>query len=137
MTDRTGYRYSPTDPLAGEPWPAMPPILAALAREAAEEAGYGGFTPDACLVNRYQTGAKMGLHQDRDEQDLTAPIVSVSLAAACVFLWGGLRRSDPVRRFALQGGDVMVWGGPSRLAFHGVDRLQAGPRFNLTFRKAG
>jgi alkylated DNA repair protein (DNA oxidative demethylase) len=137
VADRMGYRYSPVDPMSGTPWPAMPAMLAGLAREAAAAAGYPGFVADACLINRYETGARMGLHQDRDERDLAAPIVSVSLAAPCVFLWGGLARRDKVRRLALQGGDVVVWGGASRLTFHGVDRLAAGPRVNLTFRKAG
>jgi alkylated DNA repair protein (DNA oxidative demethylase) len=143
VTDRGGYRYDPDDPQSGKPWPAMPGSFRELARQAADRAGFGGFSPDACLVNRYQPSARMSLHQDRDESDFTAPIVSVSLGLPAMFLFGGLKRSDKPRRFRLQHGDVIVWGGPARLAFHGVAPLADGEhsllgrqRINLTFRKA-
>jgi len=143
VTDRSGYRYDANDPEAGRPWPAMPPSFRELAGQAADRAGFGGFSPDACLVNRYQPGARMSLHQDKDEHDFGAPIVSVSLGLPAVFLFGGLKRSDRPRRFRLQHGDVVVWGGPARLAFHGVASLADGEhplmgrqRINLTFRKA-
>jgi DNA oxidative demethylase len=142
VTDRTGYRYSPEDPETGKPWPAMPPLLRELAERAAGAAGFTGFAPDVCLINRYVPGAKMSLHQDKDELDFTAPIVSVSLGLPATFLFGGLRRSDKPRRFRLDHGDIAVWGGPSRLFFHGVapladgDHAVMGPqRLNLTFRK--
>ncbi len=143
VTDRSGYRYDANDPAAAKPWPAMPPSLRKLAGEAAAEAGFDGFEPDACLINRYEPGAKMSLHQDKDETDFAAPIVSVSLGLPAIFLFGGLKRSDKPRRFRLQHGDVVVWGGPSRLFFHGVAPLADGEhplldrqRINLTFRKA-
>jgi alkylated DNA repair protein (DNA oxidative demethylase) len=143
VTDRTGYRYDANDPKAGRPWPAMPPSFRELAGQAAGQAGFGGFSPDACLINRYQPGARMSLHQDKDEHDFGAPIVSVSLGLPAVFLFGGLKRSDRPRRFRLQHGDVVVWGGPARLVFHGVAPLADGEhplmgrqRINLTFRKA-
>jgi alkylated DNA repair protein (DNA oxidative demethylase) len=143
VTDRTGYRYDANDPEAGKPWPAMPRSFRRLAGEAAAQAGFGGFAPDACLVNRYQPGAKMSLHQDKDELDFNAPIVSVSLGLPATFLFGGLKRSDKPGRFALRHGDVVVWGGPARLVFHGVAPLADGEhillgrqRINLTFRKA-
>jgi alkylated DNA repair protein (DNA oxidative demethylase) len=143
VTDRTGYRYDANDPEAGKPWPAMPPSFRELAGQAADQGGFGGFSPDACLINRYQPGAKMSLHQDKDEQDFGAPIVSVSLGLPAVFLFGGLKRSDRPRRFRLEHGDVVVWGGPARLKFHGVAPLADGEhallgrqRINLTFRKA-
>ena len=143
VTDRTGYRYDGIDPLTGKPWPAMPPSFRALAEQAADRAGYAGFSPDACLVNRYQPGAKMSLHQDKDEQDFGAPIVSVSLGLPAIFLFGGLKRSDKPRRFRLEHGDIVVWGGPTRLFFHGVAPLADGEhamlgrqRINLTFRRA-
>jgi alkylated DNA repair protein (DNA oxidative demethylase) len=143
VTDRTGYRYDANDPLAGTPWPAMPASFCQLAGQAADHAGFGDFSPDACLVNRYQPGARMSLHQDKDEQDFGAPIVSVSLGLPAVFLFGGLKRSDRPRRFRLEHGDVVVWGGPARLVFHGVAPLADGEhavlgrqRINLTFRKA-
>jgi DNA oxidative demethylase len=142
VTDRTGYRYSPDDPETGKPWPAMPPLLRELAARAAESAGFSGFAPDVCLINRYVPGAKMSLHQDKDELDFAAPIVSVSLGLPAIFMFGGLKRSDKPRRFRLEHGDVVVWGGPSRLFFHGVapladgDHPVMGPqRLNLTFRK--
>jgi alkylated DNA repair protein (DNA oxidative demethylase) len=143
VTDRTGYRYDPSDPETGTPWPAMPPSFRVLAGQAAIEAGFEGFSPEVCLVNRYAPGARMSLHQDKDELDLDAPIVSVSLGLSAVFLFGGLKRSDKTRRFRLEHGDVVVWGGPARLAFHGVAPLADGEhaamgrqRINLTFRKA-
>ena len=143
VTDRSGYRYDSIDPDSGKAWPAMPPVFCELARSAATEAGFGGFSPDACLINRYEPGAKMSLHQDRDEQDLGAPIVSVSLGLPAIFLFGGLKRSEKPRRYRLAHGDVVVWGGPSRLFFHGVAPLADGEhpvlgrqRINLTFRKA-
>jgi DNA oxidative demethylase len=143
VTDRFGYRYDANDPEAGRPWPAMPPSFRDLAEQAADQAGFGGFSPDACLINRYQPGARMSLHQDKDEHDFGAPIVSVSLGLPATFLFGGLKRSDRPRRFRLQHGDVVVWGGPARLVFHGVAPLADGEhplmgrqRINLTFRKA-
>jgi DNA oxidative demethylase len=142
VTDRTGYRYDANDPEAGRPWPAMPPAFRELARQAASQAGFAEFSPDACLINRYQPGARMSLHQDKDELDLAAPIVSVSLGLPAIFLFGGLKRSDKPNRFRLQHGDIAVWGGPARLAFHGVAPLADGEhallgqqRINLTFRK--
>jgi alkylated DNA repair protein (DNA oxidative demethylase) len=143
VTDRSGYRYDGVDPQSGKPWPEMPPSFRALAEQAASEAGFNGFAPDACLVNRYQPGARMSLHQDRDENDFGAPIVSVSLGLPAIFLFGGLARSDKTRRYRLEHGDIVVWGGPARLAFHGVAPLADGEhalmgrqRINLTFRKA-
>jgi alkylated DNA repair protein (DNA oxidative demethylase) len=143
VTDRSGYRYDPNDPQSGKPWPPMPGAFRELARAAADRGGFGGFAPDACLVNRYQPGARMSLHQDRDANDFSAPIVSVSLGLPATFLFGGLKRSDKPRRFRLEHGDVIVWGGPTRLAFHGVAPLAEGEhsllgrqRINLTFRKA-
>lgn len=137
----SGYQYSRTDPLTDRPWPAMPDSFMALAQKAAVTAGFGHFEPDACLVNRYASGASLGLHQDRDEQDLGQPIVSVSIGAAATFQLGGLKRSEPLHTLPLHDGDVLVWGGPSRLRFHGVKALKptaGGPdtRHNLTFRKA-
>jgi alkylated DNA repair protein (DNA oxidative demethylase) len=143
VTDRTGYRYDADDPESGKPWPAMPTSFCQLARQAAREAGFDQFSPDACLVNRYEPGAKMSLHQDKDEDDFGAPIVSVSLGLPAVFLFGGLKRSDKPQRFRLAHGDVVVWGGPARLNFHGVAPLADGEhglmgrqRIYLTFRKA-
>jgi DNA oxidative demethylase len=142
VTDRTGYRYDINDPDAGTPWPPMPPVFRELADQAASRAGFSGFAPDACLINRYQPGARMSLHQDKDELDLAAPIVSVSLGLPAIFLFGGLKRSDKPGRFRLRHGDIAVWGGPARLAFHGVAPLAEGEhavlgrqRINLTFRK--
>ena len=144
VSDRAGYRYAAQDPESGRPWPPMPTRFLQLARDAAAPAGFAGFLPDACLINRYLPAARMSLHQDRDERDLTAPIVSVSLGLPAVFLWGGLKRKDPARRLPLAHGDVLVWGGPDRLRYHGVLPLEAGQhpllgeqRINLTFRKAG
>jgi DNA oxidative demethylase len=143
VTDRSGYRYDGIDPQSGKPWPEMPPPFRALAGEAASEAGFNEFEPDACLVNRYEPGARMSLHQDRDESDFGAPIVSVSLGLPAIFLFGGLARSDKTRRYRLEHGDIVVWGGPARLAFHGVAPLADGEhavmgrqRINLTFRRA-
>ena len=142
ISDRRGYRYTPTDPQTGLPWPAMPNVFLALAEDAAAQAGYPGFAPDACLINRYVPGAKMSLHQDRDEGDLTAPIVSISLGLPAVFLWGEKSRADRPRRIPLNSGDVVVWGGATRLNFHGVLPLPKGEhpalgaqRINITFRK--
>lgn len=142
ITDHTGYRYDPIDPRTGAPWPAMPPVLRDLARRAAEQGGFAGFAPDACLVNRYEPGTRLSLHQDKDELDYAAPIVSVSLGLPATFLFGGLARADKPRRYRLVHGDVVVWGGPSRLAYHGVAPLADGEhallgrkRINLTFRR--
>lgn len=144
VTDSSGYRYQNIDPDSGKPWPALPNAISSLASRAAEAAGYAGFQPDACLINRYEAGARMSLHQDRNERDFCQPIVSVSLGLPATFLFGGLTRSERTHRLLLQHGDVVVWGGPSRLAFHGVLPLAAGLhplcgeyRFNLTLRKAG
>ena len=143
VTDRSGYRYDGIDPVSQQPWPAMPSSFQDLARQAAEQAGFPGFSPDACLINRYEPGARMSLHQDKDEDDFGAPIVSVSLGLSAIFLFGGLKRGDKPRRYRLEHGDVVVWGGPARLAFHGVAPLADGEhglvgrqRINLTFRKA-
>lgn len=144
VTDRSGYRYQSTDPESGLLWPEIPESFKELARNAAEAAGYRGFVPDACLINRYQRGARMGLHQDKDEQEFSWPIVSVSLGLPITFQFGGPRRSDKPVKIPLKHGDVVVWGGPARLFYHGVLTLKAGHhpltgscRYNLTFRKAG
>jgi alkylated DNA repair protein (DNA oxidative demethylase) len=143
VTDHTGYRYDTLDPETGKPWPAMPASFSDLAERAAVLAGFAAFSPDACLINRYQPGARMSLHQDKDEQDFGSPIVSVSLGLPATFLFGGLKRTDRPRRFRLEHGDIVVWGGPTRLAFHGVAPLADGEhgrmgrqRINLTFRRA-
>jgi len=143
VTDRSGYRYDARDPLTGKPWPAMPGIFSDLARRAAAAGGFGDFEPDACLINRYEPGARLTMHQDKNERDYTAPIVSVSLGLPAVFLFGGLRRKDRPQRMRLESGDVAVWGGPTRLAYHGVAPLADGDnpltgrcRYNLTFRTA-
>ena len=143
VTDHSGYRYDGTDPNSGQPWPAMPSVFRALAETAATEGGFGGFAPDACLINRYTPGARMSLHQDKNEQDFGAPIVSVSLGLPAIFLFGGLKRADKPKRTRLEHADVVVWGGPSRLFFHGIAPLADGEhavmgrqRINLTFRKA-
>ncbi|MGT2434253.1 DNA oxidative demethylase AlkB [Cupriavidus basilensis] len=143
-SDRRGYRYATHDPLTGAAWPPLPDVFLRLAHNAAAEAGFPGFTPDACLINRYVPGARMSLHQDKDEQDYGAPIVSVSLGMPAVFLFGGHRRADKAQRIPLFHGDVVVWGGPDRLRYHGVAPLKDHPhpllgsqRINLTFRKAG
>jgi alkylated DNA repair protein (DNA oxidative demethylase) len=143
VSDASGYRYDAVDPATGERWPSMPHAFAHLATEAAERAGFSGFTPDACLVNRYEPGARLSLHQDKNECDMQAPIVSVSLGLPAVFLFGGPRRAERPRRVALTHGDVVVWGGPARLFYHGVLALKDGEhhalgrcRVNLTFRRA-
>lgn len=144
MSDELGYRYTLTDPLTGRPWPAMPLLFRQLAEAAAASAGYPCFCPDACLVNRYSPGARLTLHQDKNERDMTQPIVSVSLGLAATFVFGGTERGDPCRRVPLIQGDVMVWGNESRLNYHGVlplkDALPPWPckesvRYNLTFRR--
>ncbi len=143
VSDETGYRYQPLDPVTGENWPPMPAPLNSLADRAAAAAGFADFHPDVCLINRYEPGARLTLHQDRDERDFTKPIVSVSLGLPATFLFGGLTRKERVRRMRLENGDVVVWGGPSRLAYHGIAPLRAGEhpltgayRINLTFRRA-
>lgn len=143
VTDRRGYRYSEVDPESGLAWPPMPESFRALAAGAAREAGFDGFTPDSCLINRYEPGAKMSLHQDKDEADFNAPIVSVSLGLPATFLFGGAKRADATLKVPLEHGDVVVWGGPARLFYHGVSPVKAGShpltgncRINLTFRKA-
>jgi alkylated DNA repair protein (DNA oxidative demethylase) len=142
VSDRTGYRYDSLDPDTGAPWPTMPKAFLDIAKHAAAEGGFANYDPDACLINRYLAGAKLSLHQDRDEKDAWAPIVSVSLGLPAVFLWGGKHRSDPVRRLRLESGDIAVWGGPARFVYHGVAPLTDGQhpltgtaRINLTFRK--
>ena len=143
VTDRSGYRYDPRDPVTDRPWPAMPETFFTLAARAAAAAGFPGFAPDACLINRYAPAARLSLHQDKNERDFDSPIVSVSLGLPAVFLFGGARRADRPRRIRLESGDVVAWGGPARLAFHGVAALADGDdpltgrcRINLTFRKA-
>jgi alkylated DNA repair protein (DNA oxidative demethylase) len=146
ISDRRGYRYVDRDPISGAAWPALPDSFLKLATVAAERAGFPSFVPDSCLINRYQSGSKMSLHQDRDERDVAAPIVSVSLGLSAVFLFGGLTKADKVHRVRLYHGDVVVFGGPSRLRFHGILPLTlrdenghslTGPyRINLTFRTA-
>jgi len=142
-TDRSGYKYSPVDPATGQPWPDMPEVFRELARAAAEAGGFPGFEPDACLINRYIPGAKMSLHQDKDERDHGWPVVSVSLGIPAMFLFGGHARSDGTQRVPLFHGDVVVWGGEDRLRYHGVmpirqaEHPQLGEqRINFTFRKA-
>lgn len=141
VSSASGYRYAALDPLSGQPWPALPAGLLDLAQRAAAQAGYANFTPDACLINHYVPGAKLSLHQDKDEKDLRAPIVSLSLGLPAVFLFGTPSRKDRPQRWRLVHGDVVVWGGPSRLAYHGVTALADGEhallgrrRLNLTFR---
>ena len=142
-SDRRGYRYTAHDPDSGLPWPLMPDVFLQLARDAAATAGFDAFAPDACLVNRYLPGTRLSLHQDRDERDREAPIVSVSLGLPATFQWGGDARSDKVVRVPLEHGDVVVWGGVDRMRYHGVSPLKDGlpsplgaERVNLTFRKA-
>jgi alkylated DNA repair protein (DNA oxidative demethylase) len=144
VTDEGGYRYTAIDPESGRRWPRMPTAFTDLAARAAERAGFACFAPDACLVNRYDIGSRLTLHQDRNERDYDAPIVSVSLGLPATFLFGGVKRSDRVARVPLRHGDVVVWGGPARLRYHGVAMLKPGHhrllgdrRINLTFRKAG
>jgi len=136
VSDRSGYRYERLDPETGNRWPDMPESFADVAMRGALLAGYDGFCPDVCLINRYQPGARMALHQDKDERDFTAPIVSVSLGAPAIFLFGGLSRKDRPRRIRLHHGDVVAWGGEARMAYHGIAPVGAGQRVNLTFRKA-
>jgi alkylated DNA repair protein (DNA oxidative demethylase) len=143
ISDRAGYRYQSVDPQTGRPWPAMPAAWCKLATRAAASAGFKRFEPDACLINRYAPGARLSLHQDRNERDLAAPVVSVSLGLPALFLFGGAKREDPTQRVVLFHGDVAVWGGAQRLAFHGVQSLMDGEhadtgrcRINLTFRRA-
>jgi len=143
ISDRRGYRYERCDPESGKPWPPMPESLRTLATRAAAAAGFTAFTPDACLMNRYAPGTRLTLHQDRNERDLAAPVVSVSLGLPALFLFGGLLRGDAVRRIPLFHGDVVVWGGTRRLAFHGIGTLADGEhpatgrcRINFTFRQA-
>jgi alkylated DNA repair protein (DNA oxidative demethylase) len=143
VTDRKGYRYEPVDPISGTLWPAIPESFRYVATSAASAAGYSGFEPDACLINLYEPGTRLSLHRDENERDLTAPIVSVSLGLPAIFLFGGNRRSDRPRRTLLESGDIVVWGGPDRLVYHGVaplaegeDPLTGNRRINLTFRKA-
>jgi DNA oxidative demethylase len=144
ISDRRGYRYGALDPETGQPWPPMPLVFERLAQASAAETGFEGFRPDACLVNRYEPGTRLSLHQDKDERDYSAPIVSVSLGMPATFLFGGLARGDKAARIPLVHGDVVVWGGPDRLRYHGVLPLEDRPhallgsrRINLTFRKAG
>jgi DNA oxidative demethylase len=143
VSDRHGYRYTATDPDHGRPWPRMPHVMKTLASRAATTAGFADFEPDACLVNRYEPGNRLSLHQDRNERGFSAPVVSVSLGLPAVFLFGGLKRADPTRRIPLLHGDVVVWGGRQRLAYHGIAKLADGEhdlvgpcRINLTFRRA-
>jgi DNA oxidative demethylase len=143
VTERTGYRYDCIDPETSSAWPPMPKCFLDLAIAAATEAGYPGFRPDACLINRYEPGALLSLHQDKNERDFSNPIVSISLGLPATFLFGGPKRNDPVKTFAMRHGDVAVWGGASRLCYHGVRELKDGHhetfgrmRINLTFRRA-
>lgn len=143
-SDAQGYRYTRIDPLSGQPWPDLPEAFLRLAQAAAADAGFPGFTPDACLVNRYEPGARLSLHQDKNERDYDAPIVSVSLGMPALFLFGGHARTDPAARVALLHGDVVVWGGVDRLRYHGVMPMKDTPhsrlgsqRINFTLRKAG
>ena len=144
VSDEHGYRYSTSDPLSDKPWPALPPVLLALASRAAAMAGFDGFVPDACLINRYLPGAKMSLHQDKNERSYEWPVVSVSLGLPAIFLFGGLERSARSQRVSLFHGDVVVWGGVDRLRYHGVLPLKDGQhpelgaqRINFTLRMAG
>jgi alkylated DNA repair protein (DNA oxidative demethylase) len=144
VTDRTGYRYDSIDPETGQHWPGMPGNFLELARDAASAAGFPSFNPDACLINRYEPGSRLTLHQDKNEQDFTQPIVSVSLGLPATFLFGGMERSDKTVRVPVHHADVIVWGGPARLRYHGINPLKdgvhpmfGGYRYNLTFRVAG
>lgn len=143
VTDRRGYRYDTCDPETGRPWPALPALFLDLAGRAADAAGFSGFVPDSCLVNRYRPGTRLSLHQDRNERDFAQPIVSVSLGLPAIFLFGGAERRERARRIPLENGDVVVWGGPARLDFHGIAPLAPGEheltgaaRLNLTLRRA-
>jgi alkylated DNA repair protein (DNA oxidative demethylase) len=141
VSDRSGYRYSPLDPLSGQSWPPLPDLLSRLAADAAASAGFPSFEPDVCLINRYEPGARMALHQDKDERDFDQPIVSLSLGLPATFMFGGLKRTDKPVRIRLLSGDIVVWGGVNRLAYHGIAPLAKGVhpltgafRMNLTFR---
>jgi alkylated DNA repair protein (DNA oxidative demethylase) len=143
VTDKTGYRYDAVDPETAKHWPRMPASFLQVAEDAAANAGFPSFKPDACLINRYEPGARLSLHQDRNERDFLQPVVSVSLGIPAIFLFGGSKRADKTIRVPLEHGDVVVWGGPARLRYHGVVPLKAGhhpllggQRINLTFRKA-
>ncbi|WP_432216753.1 DNA oxidative demethylase AlkB [Pseudomonas kribbensis] len=144
ITDRSGYRYSTEDPLSHQPWPQMPEVFRELAQAAAKQGGFSDFIPDSCLINRYVPGAKMSLHQDKDEHSYAAPIVSLSLGLPAMFLFGGFARSDKSQRISLLHGDMVIWGGVDRLRYHGILPIKYGrhpqlgeQRFNLTFRTAG
>ena len=144
VSDGTGYRYDALDPATATCWPSMPAVFREVATAAAAAAGFGGFAPDACLISRYEPGARLSLHQDKDELDHESPIVSISLGLPAIFLFGGQRRSDRPLRVPLVHGDVVVWGGPARLRYHGVMPLSDGhhpllgaSRVNLSLRKAG
>jgi alkylated DNA repair protein (DNA oxidative demethylase) len=143
VTDRTGYRYEEMDPETGQRWPAMPPLFSLLAANAARAAGFAPFCADGCLINRYEPGARMTLHQDKNERDFDQPIVSVSLGLPAIFQFGGFERGDKTTRISVLHGDVIVWGGPARLRYHGIAPLKQGThpllgdyRYNLTFRRA-
>jgi len=143
ITDELGYRYGALDPETASCWPPIPAVFREVASSAAAAAGFGGFAPDACLISRYEPGARLSLHQDRDELDLESPIVSISLGVPAIFLFGGHRRSDRPLRVPLAHGDVVVWGGPARLRYHGVMPLGDGhhpllgaSRVNLSLRRA-
>ena len=143
VSDKSGYRYDHIDPLSGKPWPAMPDVFQSLAEQAAGAAGFHEFNADVCLINQYKPGAKLSLHQDKDEQSFNSPIVSVSLGLSALFLFGGLKRKDKPNRIPLHHGDVVVWGGEDRLRYHGILPLKeaqhlllGNKRINLTFRKA-
>jgi DNA oxidative demethylase len=141
VSDESGYRYQATHPATGAPWPPMPSILLA----AWNALGEYPHPPDACLINYYEPGARMGLHQDKDEEEFAAPVVSLSLGDTALFRYGGLDRRDPTRSIRLRSGDAIVFGGPARLIYHGIDRVMAGSssllpqggRLNLTLRKVG
>jgi alkylated DNA repair protein (DNA oxidative demethylase) len=143
VTDHRGYRYDQIDPLSGRCWPEMPKSFVLLAAAAAQAAGFDAFAPDSCLINRYERGTRLSLHQDKNERDFCAPVVSVSLGLPAVFLFGGIERNVRPRRIRLTSGDVVVWGGPARKYYHGVEPVMDGDapvtgqcRINLTFRKA-
>jgi DNA oxidative demethylase len=144
VADRRGYRYTRTDPISGQPWPAMPASFLELAARAAHEGGYPQFVPDACLVNQYVPGARVTPHQDKNEKDFSQPVVSVSLGLPATFQFGGLERTARFARLLLEHGDTVVWGGASRLHYHGVLPIKPGchgltgsRRINLSFRRAG
>lgn len=142
ISDRKGYRYTSHDPQSGLTWPSMPDVFFSLAENAANQAGFPDFSPDACLINRYTPGTRMSLHQDKDENNMAAPIVSVSLGISAIFIIGGLSRSSPVIKTELNHGDVIVWGGDDRMRYHGIlpvpdtSHYETGRlRYNLTFRQ--